>query len=118
MTNYIQPGNNITVPAPVGGVTSGQLVVIGSLIGVASTTQAAGVNVEIATSGVFDLPAKPTDEVAVGDLLYWDAANSYLTKTAGTGSKPLVGVAVSAKAAAVTIVRCKLGVHGITGPAA
>jgi predicted RecA/RadA family phage recombinase len=117
MTNYIQPGNNITVPAPVGGVTSGQLVVIGSLIGVASTTQAAGVNVEIATTGVFDLPAKPTDDVALGDLLYWDAANSYLTKTAGTGSKPLVGVAVSAKAAAVTIVRCKLGVHGLTGPA-
>jgi len=117
MTNYIQPGNNITVPAPVGGVTSGQLVVIGSLIGVASTTQAAGVNVEIVTTGVFDLPAKPTDEFAVGDLLYWDAANSYLTKTAGTGSKPLVGVAVSAKPASVAIVRCKLGVHGITGPA-
>jgi predicted RecA/RadA family phage recombinase len=117
MTNYIQSGNNITAPAPVGGVTSGQLVVIGALIGVASTTQAAGANVEIATSGVYELPAKPTEEISVGDLLYWDAANSYLTKTAGTGGKPLVGVAVAAKASAVTTVRCKLGVHGITGPA-
>jgi predicted RecA/RadA family phage recombinase len=118
MTNYVQPGINITVSAPVGGVTSGQLVVIGALIGVASTTQAAGMNVEIATSGVFDLPAKSADQIAVGDLLYWDAANSYLTKTAGTGGKPLVGVAVAAKAAAATTVRCKLGVHGITGPVA
>jgi len=117
MQNYIQPGNNITVPAPVGGVTSGQLVAIGALIGVASTTQAAGASVEIATSGVFELPAKSADEIAQGELLYWDAANGYLTKTAGGGSKPLVGGAVAAKAAAVTTVRCKLGVHGLTGPA-
>ncbi len=118
MKNYVQSGNNITVAAPVGGVTSGQLVVIGSLIGVASTTQPAGSPVEVITSGVFELPAKPTDEVSVGDLLYWDATNGYLTKTAGTGSKPLVGAAVAAKAASATTVRCKLGVHGITGPAA
>ena len=117
MKNFIQPGNNITVTAPVGGVTSGQLVVIGALIGVAATTQAAGANVEIATTGVFELPAKSTDEISMGDLLYWDAANGYLTKTAGTGSKPLVGAAVSAKAAGATSVRCKLGVHGITGAA-
>ncbi len=117
MKNYVQSGNNIVVAAPAGGVISGQLVVVGRLLGVASTTQPAGASVEIVTSGVFELPAKPTDEITVGDLLYWDAANSYLTKTAGTGSKPLVGVAVSAKAAAVTTVRCKLGVHGITGPA-
>ena len=30
MTNYIQQGHVITVPAPVGGVPSGQLVVIGA----------------------------------------------------------------------------------------
>ena len=117
MTNYIQPGNNITVPAPVGGVTSGQLVVIGSLIGVASTTQAAGVNVEIVTSGVFELPKVAADDIAVGDKLYYNAAGPNLTKTAGTGSKPLVGVAVKAAGAGVATVYCKLGTHGLTGPA-
>jgi len=117
MQNYIQPGNNITVAAPVGGVTSGQLVVIGALIGVASTTQAAGANVEIVTGGVFEIPKVAADDIGVGDKLYWDAAQSKLTKAAGTGSKPLVGVAVKAAGAAVATVYCKLGVHGLTGPA-
>lgn len=117
MTNYIQPGSNITVPAPTGGVTSGQLVCTGALIGVASTTQAAAEPVEIVTAGVFELPAKPTDEISVGDLLYLDVANNYLTKTAGTGSKPLAGAATSAKVSGATTVRVKLGVHGLAGPA-
>jgi len=117
MQNYIQPGNNITVPAPVGGVTSGQLVVIGSLIGVASTTAAAGVNVELATTGVYELPKVAADDIAVGDQLYYNAAGPNLTKTAGTGSKPLVGVAVKAAGAGVATVYCKLGTHGLTGPA-
>ncbi len=117
MKNYIQPGNNITVAAPAGGVTSGQLVVIGSLIGVASTTQAAGANVEIATSGVYELPKVAADAIVAGDKLYWDAGQAKLTKTAGTGSKPLVGVAVKAAGAGAATVYCKLGVHGLTGPA-
>lgn len=117
MTNFIQPGNNITVAAPSGGVTSGQLVVIGSLIGVAATTQAEGEDVEITTEGVFDLPKVATDDVAAGNLLYYASATSNLTKTAGSGSKPLVGVAVTAAGNGVVAVRCKLGVHGITGAA-
>lgn len=117
MQNFSQPGVNITVAAPVGGVTSGQLVIVGSLIGVASTTQAAGANVEIATTGVYELPKVAADDIAVGDLLYWDSAQSKLTRIPATGSKPLVGVAVKAAGAGATTVRCKLGVHGITGPA-
>ncbi len=117
MTNYIQRGNTITVAAPTGGVTSGDLVIVGSLIGVAATTQAEGADVEIDATGVFDLPKVATDDVAVGNLLYYASATSNLTKTAGTGSKPLVGVAVKAAGNGVATVRCKLGVHGITGAA-
>ena len=117
MNNYIQTGNAVTVAAPLGGVTSGALVVIGSLIGVAAFDAAAGADVEIETTGVFDLPKVATDDVAAGDLLYYASATSNLTKTAGTGSKPLVGVAVDAAGNGVATVRCKLGVHGITGPA-
>lgn len=117
MTNFVQDGKNITVTAPAGGVTSGQLVVIGSLIGVAATTAAAGADVEISTTGVFDLPKIATDDVAAGNPLYYASATANLTKTAGTGSKPLVGVAVKAAGNGVATVRCKLGVHGITGAA-
>lgn len=117
MTNFVQKGNSITVAAPLGGVTSGDLVVIGSLIGVAATTAAAGADVEIATEGVFTLPAAAADEISVGDLLYFDSTGPELTKVEGAASRPIVGVAVTAKAAAATVVNCKLGVHGLTGAA-
>lgn len=115
MTNFIQDGKTVTVAAPQGGVTSGALVVIGSLIGVACATAAAGVDVALATEGVFSLP-KAAEEIAVGNLLYSDSGT--LTKTPGTDSKPLVGVAVSAVGTNAGTVHCKLGVHGITGPSA
>lgn len=118
MTNYVQQANSITVAAPLGGVISGDLVVIGSLIGVAATDAAAGADVEIATGGVFTLPAAPADEIAVGNLLYYDSQNAVVTKVAGTSSRPVVGVAVSAKVALGTTVNVKLGVCGTTGPAA
>jgi predicted RecA/RadA family phage recombinase len=117
MKNYIQSGNTVTVAAPLGGVASGALVVVGSLIGVAGSDAAAGADVEIETAGVFDLPKVVTDDVAAGNLLYYASATSNLTKTAGTGSKPLVGVAVKAAGNGVVTVRCKLGVHGIVGAA-
>ena len=116
MKNYIQPGETITVTAPT-DVASGALVVVGALIGVAAGDAASGADVEICTSGVFELPKVLTDDVSVGNLLYYDSATANLTKTAGAGSKPLVGAAVQAAGNGVAMVRCKLGVHGITGPA-
>jgi predicted RecA/RadA family phage recombinase len=117
MTNYVQEGKSVTVPAPSGGVVSGDLVVIGSLIGVAAATAAQTVDVALAVEGVFTLPAASADEIAVGDLLYYDSTGPEVTKVEGTSSRPIVGVAVSAKAAAATSVNCKLGVHGLTGAA-
>ncbi len=117
MKNFVQPGNTVTVTAPSGGVSSGDIVVVGGLIGVAAFDAVEGAEVEISTVGVYALPAAAADDIGVGDLLYYDAAGPSLTKTAGSGSKPLAGVAVSAAGAGVTTVRCKLGVHGITGGA-
>ena len=65
MQNYIAPGENITVPAPA-DVKSGDLVVVGSLVGVASTDAASGDDVVISTDGIFELPKKTTDVVGVG----------------------------------------------------
>lgn len=56
MKNYIQEGRMITVAAPIGGVASGDGVVIGALFGVATKTAASGETVTLATDGVFDLP--------------------------------------------------------------
>lgn len=117
MTNLIQDGCILTVAAPSGGVTSGQLVVVDKIIGVATTTAAVGVNVELATEGVFELPKTTTDVVTVGAALYWNSGTSKLTVTPGTGSKPLVGYATKAAGNGATTVYCSVIPNLATGPA-
>ena len=114
MKNYIQEGKTITVTAPA-AVTSGQFVTVGAIRGVAAFDAASGDPVELATEGVFTLPKVAADNIGAGDLLYWNGAAC--TKTAGTGSKPLVGVATKPAATNSTTVQVKLGAHGLTGPA-
>lgn len=116
MKNFVQEGKTITVIAPA-TVTSGQLVVVGSIVGVAAFDAASGAAIEISTRGVFELPKVPTDVIAQGDKLYWDSALSQLTKTAGTGSKPLVGYAALAAGNGTTTVSCALLPTMQTGPA-
>lgn len=116
MKNYLQRGGTVTVTAPA-NVSSGDVVVVGALVGVAAFDASQNDQVEITTEGVFTLPKKGTDVMAVGNLLYWDATNHYMTLTPGTGSKPLASAAVSAAGNGVTTVNVKLGVHGIVGPA-
>jgi predicted RecA/RadA family phage recombinase len=114
MKNYVQEGKTVTVTAPA-AVTSGQFITVGAIRGVAAFDAASGEPVELATEGVFTLPKLAADNIAAGDLLYW--AGTACTKTAGTGSKPLVGVATKPAAVNATTVQVKLGVHGLTGPA-
>jgi len=116
MKNYVQEGRTITVAAPA-NVTSGQLVVVGSIVGVAAFDAESGADVEIVTQGVFDLPKVTTDVIAQGDKLYWDSAQAKLTKSPGTGSKPLTGVAVIAAGNGATTVQCSLLPTMQTGPA-
>jgi predicted RecA/RadA family phage recombinase len=116
MKNYIQPGEILTVTAPA-DVKSGDPVAVGTIFGVACCDAANGTDVELNTGGVFELPKTLTDVVGVGDKLYFDSAAGKLTKTAGTGSKPLVGFAVMAAGNGVATVRCKVKWTGATGPA-
>jgi predicted RecA/RadA family phage recombinase len=56
MKNFVQPGDVVTLTAPSGGVSSGDLVVIAAMCGVCATDAAEGAEVEVKTTGVFDLP--------------------------------------------------------------
>ncbi|SMD18505.1 DUF2190 family protein [Rhizobium sp. RU36D] len=107
MKNFVQPGCNITVPAPSGGTVSGKICVIGSLIGIASTTAAQGVDVALVTEGVFRYAKTSALAIAVGDKLYYDATNNLLNKTASGNT--LVGTAVAAAANPSDTVDFKLG---------
>ena len=104
MRNFVQDGNVVTVPAPaVTGSVSGGVIAIGSLIGVAATTQPPGAAVEIALVGVFDLP-KNGGQIAQGAPVFWDGS----TVTTDDGDTPL-GIAVEDAEAEGSTVRVRLG---------
>lgn len=118
MTNFIQEGKTLTIAAPSGGVTSGQLVVQGKIVGVAEATAAEGVDVALLTEGVFTLTKVTTDVITVGETLYWDSSASKLTDTPGTNSKPMVGYAVEAAGNGATTVKCRVVPTLQIGPSA
>lgn len=95
MKNFIQPGDMITVPAPA-AVASGDGVLVGSLFGVAANAAASGDDVEIKTTGVFDLAKTAAQAWTVGAPIYWATATKVATTLATDNT--LIGVAVAAAA--------------------
>lgn len=104
MRNFIQRGDNITVPAPA-PVLSGQGVLIGSLFGIAATTAATGEDVALSTCGVFEMP-KAEIAMTIGQKVYWSSTNGNVTTTA-TGNT-LIGAAIEAAGSGATTVRVRL----------
>lgn len=106
MKNYVQRGDVVTVPAPA-VVTSGKLVVIGSLVGVAQKDAANGADLPLVTEGVIRYAKVSALAIAVGDKVYYDSTNDQLNKTASGNT--LVGIAVAAAANPSATVEFKLG---------
>lgn len=93
MKNFIQAGDVVSVTAPA-AVTSGSLVKVGALFGIAVTDAAPGAAVELVIEGVYTLPKVTTDAIAIGDKVYWDDTAKLVTKTAT--NNVLIGVSLSA----------------------
>lgn len=106
MKNFVSLGSNMTIPAPTGGVASGDGVVVENLFGVAFTSASAGEDVVIATQGVFVLPKLGTDTIAFGQRVFWDATAKRVTETA-TGNYP-VGCAIEVAGNGATLVKVRL----------
>lgn len=86
MKNYIQNGKIITYTLPESAtVTSGQVVIIGTLKGVAQTSGVAGDKVTVSLYGVYELP-KATGAITQGALVYWAAAGNPIGGVAGSGA--------------------------------
>jgi len=107
MKNFIQPGVNLTLPAPA-AIVSGEVVVIGEIHGVAADDAESGADFDLVTEGVFDLPKVSTDAFAIGDSVYYDAAAKLVTSDDGEGGNALIGVAVTAAANPSGTVNVKL----------
>lgn len=105
MKNFVKPGHMMTVPAPA-DTLSGDLVVVGSMFGVAATSALAGADVEIKCGGVFELPKLNAQAWTVGAPVYWDPAVKTVTTAAGALAK--IGVAAAAAANPSAIGRVRL----------
>lgn len=108
MKNFVQPGDIINL-IPTADVTSGQVVVVGSVLAVACSNIANGTLGAGAIEGVFDLPKKAGGAVTVGAKLTWSVADHAFIVGAGVAGDIAGGaVAVDPAAAADTVVRVKL----------
>ncbi|QJC78890.1 DUF2190 family protein [Pseudomonas umsongensis] len=114
MKTFIQRGDCLTVIAPAGGTVSGELYKVGSVIGVAATTEVAGAPVVLKLEGVFGLNKISAQAWAVGDLLYMNTTSRVLTNVSATGLV-LVGMATEIAANPSATGACRL--NGVSAPA-
>jgi predicted RecA/RadA family phage recombinase len=103
-TNYVQPGDVVTLAAPYDR-TTGQGAQVGSIFGVALATVLSTVNGEFKTSGVWTLTKIGSQAWTQGQKIYWDNSNKRCTSVATDGI--LIGVATEAVAG---------GAGDVTGP--
>lgn len=114
--NYLQPGNVVTLTAPVGGVTSGDGVVVGNLFAVATADAEAGAEFEGALSGVWELP-KAAGAIDEGAKVWWDTSPGNVVNATQAGAYP-IGVAVKAAATNDATVRVRLDGVAVVAAAA
>ena len=105
-TNYRKSGRYVTVTAGA-AITSGAGVLLGTLFGVAQTTVANGEEVEISTTGEFDLNKTSAQAWTAGDAIFWDPTPGEAT-TATTAGNVFIGVATLDAANPSTIGRVRL----------
>lgn len=102
MKNHIQNGDVITLPAPAGGAASGERVIVGNVFGIAGYAAAVGEPVELATTGVYQLPKATAVVLTLGARVAWDNTAKNIN-VPGTGRFP-VGIATEAAGSGITSV--------------
>ena len=91
-----------------GTVAAGLGVAIGDRAGVLQNDVVSGQTMVIAVDGLYRL-AKTSVAMAVGDKLYWDAADANVQKDADSGNNKAIGWAAEDVASGVTSIDVKLG---------
>lgn len=113
-TNYVNDGNVVTYANTGDAISSGGVVVIGEIIGVALEDIAATTGTgSVAIDGVFTCPAVSAAVIAQGEEVIWDATAEAFEDNAhspGTGDITGCCVAMAASGNGVTTVRVKLNV--------
>lgn len=113
-TNYVQPGKVITLTAPA-DVSSGDIVNVGKIVGIATHAAESGEPVEVATEGVWEVAKTSAQAWATVGLEIYVAAG---VATTVAGSNALLGVNVepAANPSGTGLVRLN-GVFGVPSAA-
>lgn len=106
MKSFVSAGHNIDFTVPSGGVTSGAVVIMGALVGIASTSGAEGETVAMVTTGVFRLPKASGTAFTAGAKVSWNATDDECDAP-GSGLYP-IGTAIAAAAGDATAVLVRL----------
>ena len=94
---FVQEGDAVDY-TPATAVAAGDVVVQGSLVGVAKQPIAANQAGALAVVGVFDFPKATDLEIAVGSDVYWDEAEQQAKTDSEAGANPWLGKSVQAAA--------------------
>lgn len=105
---FVQPGQIITLTAPMGGVTPGQMLLIGSLFVISTNVAAAGDPFEASRAGAHDLPKAGGETFSEGDEVFYDPAASLLHNHDGSGLFAPVGGCIQDAASGDETVRLVL----------
>lgn len=95
--NYIQPGENLDLTAPTGGVTTGVGTLVGRIFSVALATASAAAAFVGRRCGVWKLAKTSAQAWAVGDKVYWDDTNKVASTTLTAGFR-FIGLATATAA--------------------
>ncbi|MFD1806204.1 DUF2190 family protein [Pasteurella oralis] len=105
--NYIQDGDTLRFTATK-SVKSGDVVVVGEMVGIAITDVENKTQGVLRVTGVFNVKAKQSEDIKKGVLLYWDENAGEATTT--KGSHKMLGKAWSDSGTSSTEVDVKLNV--------
>ena len=83
MKNYTQAGRCMTITAGA-NITSGQVVAVGNILGVATADIASGAKGDICIDGVFSVPKVSAAVIGAGESLTWDASAAAFDDNAAT----------------------------------
>ena len=87
MKNYKGSGDNLTLTAPSGGVTAGQVVLLGGILTIAIGTAAEGELFAGQRTGEITYE-KANVAVAAGERAFFDRVNNRFTNASATGLFP------------------------------
>ena len=105
MKNFVQAGSALTIPAPA-AVASGDVVLVGNIIGIANGAAASGADLDVTTTGVFSIAKVAGDAFTIGATVYFNTTSKLATTTASGNTA--IGTAVAAAGVGVALVKVRL----------